>query len=63
MKYIILHEYDSGNPHGVNIKYLQDWTDNAVWINGKRYKVTQSSSQIQALIDDAHLTPETLDKS
>lgn len=30
MKYIILHEHDSGNPHGVNLKYLQDWFE-VIW--------------------------------
>lgn len=41
---------DTGQMHYVNIDHIQDFTDGQVWIDSRRFKVTQTAEQIIARI-------------
>ena len=49
--FIQLHEYQSGKSHRVNLLHLQDFADNEAWVDGRKFKVMESESEIIEMIE------------
>jgi len=48
--FIVLNEYDTNSEWSVNVRHIERFADNEIWINSKRFKVKQSREEIQANI-------------
>lgn len=49
--FIQLHEEKSGKSHRVNMLHLQDFADNEVWIDWRKFKIQESEAEIIEVIE------------